>query len=74
MHGGLNAKKRPSAWLQRIVGPRLALGGVDIPYAIPNLRVEQREVDPGVPTGPWRSVGASQNAFITVRYKNSSSE
>jgi isoquinoline 1-oxidoreductase beta subunit len=64
LQGGLDAKGRPSAWLQRIVGPRIALGGVDIPYAIPHLRIEQHEVDPGVPTGPWRSVGASQNAFM----------
>jgi isoquinoline 1-oxidoreductase beta subunit len=32
-------------------------------YAIPNLRVEFVDEDPGVPTGAWRSVGASQNAF-----------
>jgi isoquinoline 1-oxidoreductase beta subunit len=64
LQGGVDAKGRPNAWLQRIVGPRIALGGVDIPYAIPNLRIEQHEVDPGVPTGPWRSVGASQNAFM----------
>jgi isoquinoline 1-oxidoreductase beta subunit len=68
LQGGIDAKGRPSAWLQRIVGPRLALGGVDIPYAIPNLRVEQAVVDPGVPTGPWRSVGASQNAFVVESF------
>lgn len=51
------------AWLQRVAGPELALGGIDIPYAIPNLRVETTGIDPGIPTGAWRSVGASQNAF-----------
>ena len=59
----LDSRGRPAAWFQRIAGPKNALGGVDIPYAIPNLRVETIEEDPGVPAGPWRSVGASQNAF-----------
>ncbi len=60
----LHERGTPIAWFQRTVGPTLALAGVDIPYAIPNIRVESAEVDPGVPTGPWRSVGASQNAFV----------
>lgn len=63
MEGGLDARGRPVAWFQRTVGPRLALEGIDVPYAIPNLRLEIVEDDPGVPFGYWRSVGASQNAF-----------
>jgi isoquinoline 1-oxidoreductase beta subunit len=63
LRGGLDAGGRTVAWFQRIVGPSLALDGVDVPYAIPNIREEHVEIDPGVPTGPWRSVGASQNAF-----------
>jgi isoquinoline 1-oxidoreductase beta subunit len=59
----LDARGLPNAWWQRLAGPRRALGGVDVPYSIPNLRIEQVEDDPGVPTGAWRSVGASQNAF-----------
>lgn len=59
----LDADGRPGAWLQRVAGPKNSLGGVDIPYSIPNLRVEQAEEDPGIPVGAWRSVGASQNAF-----------
>jgi len=54
---------RPQAWFQRVAGPDLALDGVDIPYAIQNIQVEWVRCDPGVPTGPWRSVGESQNAF-----------
>jgi isoquinoline 1-oxidoreductase beta subunit len=54
---------RPVAWFQRVAGPDLALDGVDIAYAIPNIQVEAVRSDPGVPTGPWRSVGESQNAF-----------
>ena len=63
LRAALGRNGRPTAWLQRIAGPELALEGVDIPYAIPNLREEHVTEDPGVPTGPWRSVGASQNAF-----------
>jgi isoquinoline 1-oxidoreductase beta subunit len=63
LRAALGARGKVSAWLQRIAGPELALGEVDIPYAIPNLREVHIKEDPGIPTGPWRSVGASQNAF-----------
>jgi isoquinoline 1-oxidoreductase beta subunit len=63
LRAAVDVRGRPTAWFQRVAGPRRALGGVDVPYAIPNLRIEQVEDDPGVPTGAWRSVGASQNAF-----------
>ncbi len=37
---------------------------VDIPYDIPNLRVEYvREEPPAVPTGFWRGVGPNNNVF-----------
>jgi isoquinoline 1-oxidoreductase beta subunit len=37
---------------------------VDIPYDIPNLRVEfQRDEPPAVPTGFWRGVGPNNNVF-----------
>lgn len=64
LRAGLDGAGRPIAWFQRIVGPSLALGGVDVPYAIPNRREERIAEDPGIPTGPWRSVGESQNAFV----------
>ena len=38
--------------MQQIVGTAMALDGVDIPYAIPNLRTERVEDDPGIPNGP----------------------
>jgi isoquinoline 1-oxidoreductase beta subunit len=40
-------------------------GAANLPYEIPNLRVEWILKDPGVPVGFWRSVGSSQNAFVT---------
>jgi isoquinoline 1-oxidoreductase beta subunit len=63
LRAALDARGLPRAWFQRIAGPRNALRGVTIPYAIDNVRVEQVEEDPGVPVGAWRSVGASQNGF-----------
>jgi isoquinoline 1-oxidoreductase beta subunit len=38
-------------------------GAVDLPYAIPNLRVEFAAAKTGVPVAWWRSVEASLNAF-----------
>jgi isoquinoline 1-oxidoreductase beta subunit len=39
-------------------------GAVDIPYEIPNLRVEfVREEPPAAPTGFWRGVGPNNNVF-----------
>lgn len=63
LRAALDIKGQPEALLYRIAGPKRSLGGVSIPYGIPNLRTETVEVDVGVPDGPWHSVGASQNAF-----------
>ncbi len=40
-------------------------GAANIPYAIPNIRVESTMKETGIPVGFWRSVGSSQNAYIT---------
>jgi len=40
-------------------------GAANIPYDIANIHVEYTMQDTGVPVGFWRSVGSSQNAFIT---------
>ena len=40
-------------------------GAKNIPYAIDNLFVSFAMVNPGIPVGYWRSVGSSQNAYIT---------
>ncbi len=63
LRGGLDEHRRPIAWSCRVAGPEAALDGIDMHYAIPNVREETVLADPGVPTGAWRSVGASQNAF-----------
>lgn len=43
-------------------------GAANIPYAIPNIEVTYTIVDPGVPVGFWRSVGSSQNAYVTESF------
>jgi isoquinoline 1-oxidoreductase beta subunit len=43
-------------------------GAASLPYAIPNLRVEYTEFDPGIPYGFWRSVGNSVNGYVTEAF------
>jgi len=78
---GLDATGAPLAWTHRIVAPPILLkfgplekgidrtlidGASNLPYAIPNVLVDQVAVDLlPVPRGFWRSVGISQNAFVT---------
>ncbi len=78
---GLDATGSPVAWTHRIVAPPILLkfgpldkgidrtlidGAANLPYAFPNLLVDQVAVDLlPVPRGFWRSVGISQNAFVT---------
>jgi isoquinoline 1-oxidoreductase beta subunit len=45
--------------------PTSVEGAQNLPYAFPNLHVDYVRNEPGVPLGFWRSVGSSQNAFIT---------
>ncbi len=80
LRAALDARGLPSAWFHRIVGPGIVVqkgsapsgtidrtaveGARNMPYDIPNLQVEWVDKDPGVPVGFWRSVGASQNAYV----------
>jgi isoquinoline 1-oxidoreductase beta subunit len=44
-------------------------GAADIPYEIPNLRVEyMRDEPPAVPTGFWRGVGPNNNVFAVESF------
>jgi len=77
----LDAASNPVAWTHRIVAPPILLkfgpldkgidrtlidGAANLPYAIPNVLVDQVAVDLlPIPRGFWRSVGISQNAFVT---------
>ncbi len=49
--------------------PDTTAGAVDLPYALPNLRVEYLRVEPeGIPTAFWRSVGPSHNVFVVESF------
>ncbi len=77
---GLDAQGKPTAWYTHMVGPgiliqkgRAKAGTIDpaaveavrnMPYDVPNLRIEWTNKDFGLPVGFWRSVGPSQNGFI----------
>ena len=57
------ARWLPPAFQKGIDGDAID-SAADIPYHIPNLRVEyQRDEPPGVPTGFWRGVGPNNNVF-----------
>jgi CO/xanthine dehydrogenase Mo-binding subunit len=75
----IDAHGKPTAWFTRVVGAGLLrqrgapAGQVDntsmaalrdLPYDIPNVRIEWVDKDVGIPIGFWRSVGSSQNGFI----------
>jgi len=76
----LDAQNKPIAWTHHIVAPPILLkfgplqngidrtlidGAANVPYAFPNVFVDQVAAElPGIPLGFWRSVGASQNAFV----------
>lgn len=68
---GIDKKGNPLFWKHRVVGMskyRSAGGAVDLPYNIPNMYVDYVEVSHDVPIGSWRSVGHSQNGFITESF------
>jgi len=47
------------------IDPDAVDGAVDMPYAIPNKRVEYvREEPPGIPTAFWRGVGPTHNVYV----------
>ena len=74
--GALDAEGWPVAWTTRIACPSFAgmnngidfaavQGIADLMYDVPNIHVDYRVAEPGIPTTFWRSVGYSQNTFFT---------
>jgi isoquinoline 1-oxidoreductase beta subunit len=84
LSASLDEQGNPAAWLHRIVSPSITGyqrgsdakniegsetgGAVDLPFRIPNLRVEYAYADSGVPRGWWRSVSHSTNAFVVQSF------
>ena len=81
LRGGVDAEGNLIAWEHRIAGPSIMArisgnegdgrdwssteGANNIPYAIANQRITYAMSNTPVPVGFWRSVGSSQNAYIT---------
>ncbi len=72
----LGPDKRPQAWQHRIVAPAVTasfggtvameaetLGALDVPYSIPNVRVEYTHVPTPVNMGWWRAIEYVPNVF-----------
>ncbi|MGH7914778.1 MAG: molybdopterin cofactor-binding domain-containing protein [Candidatus Binataceae bacterium] len=86
MKAALDAKGKPIAWLQRSVFPPIAstfkvgarygsagdlgLGWTDIPYDIPNLRIENGPAKAYVRIGWLRSVGNIYHAFAIQSFSD----
>jgi isoquinoline 1-oxidoreductase subunit beta len=84
MWGAVDSSGRPLVFMQRLVQQSLMkrIGGLppngvdfismegaaNLPYDIPNIRIEYTETDPGIPYGFWRSVGASVNGFVVEAF------
>jgi isoquinoline 1-oxidoreductase beta subunit len=79
LEAGLDARGKPTAWLHRTVAPtiqslfapnarnegvfELAMGAVDMPFAIPNVRVENPEAEAHTRIGWLRAVSNVPHAF-----------
>ena len=84
MWGAVDESGKPTVFKQHIVQQSLMkrIGGLppngvdfisvdgsaNLPYDIPNIRVEYTENDPGIPFGFWRSVGASFQGFVVEAF------
>ena len=84
MKAAIDAKGRPSAWLQRVVYPSIGStfqagaeyasagemqqGWTDIPYDLPNLRVENGPAPAHVRIGWFRSVANIYQAFAVQTF------
>ncbi|QSA97405.1 xanthine dehydrogenase family protein molybdopterin-binding subunit [Methylococcus sp. EFPC2] len=79
LEAGLDAQGKPTAWLHRTVAPsigstfgpdnkhempvELGLGVINVPFAIPNLRIENPEAEAHTRIGWFRSVSNIPHAY-----------
>jgi isoquinoline 1-oxidoreductase subunit beta len=84
LEAALDESGRPVAWLNRMSSTSISSywdppdkakpeeseigGAVDVPYAIPNVRMEYTPAATGVPVMWWRSVESSMNAFAVESF------
>jgi isoquinoline 1-oxidoreductase beta subunit len=75
LSAALDAKGMPLAWKHRIASPAVTasfgavameaetLGARDLPYAVPNIRIEYTHVATPMPMGWWRAIQFVPNIF-----------
>jgi isoquinoline 1-oxidoreductase beta subunit len=63
--GSLTERLMPAAASDLMKDKTTTEGAFDLPYALPNRRVEHVLTHEPIPVGYWRSVGHSYNAFFT---------
>ena len=79
--GGVDANGWPSVWVHKIASPSILLslgaeldgdldptgteGAANLPYGIPHMQVTWAHPDSPITLHWWRSVGSSQNAYVT---------
>jgi len=66
--GGVTARLLPAAASDVMKDKTTSEGAFDLPYLLPNRRVEHVLTHEPVPVGFWRSVGHSYNAFFTESF------
>ncbi len=66
--GGITARLMPAAASDLMKDKTTSEGAFDLPYMLPNRRVEHVLTHEPVPVGFWRSVGHSYNAFFTESF------
>ena len=54
--------------MEKGIDPAAVEGITDLPYLVPNLRVEYVRMNLPVPVGFWRSVGSTHNAFTVESF------
>ena len=65
----LDADGWPGVWWQRAASaPVAGEGHGELPYRVPDLEREFVAVEPALPAGAWRSVGAGQDAFAVESF------
>ncbi len=69
MSGVLDDKGLPRVWRHRIAGLEIDPYGVDeLPYDIPQVKVELLRLETPVPIGPWRSVSHHYHTFAMEHF------
>ena len=79
MTAALDEQNRLAAWHHRLVSTSIRefwggkpegqeLEGTDLPYSIPNVRLEYAPVPTSIPRAWWRSVANSFNAFVVQSF------